>query len=261
MGKVKSDLANNILCITLCAPEKVNALDEEMIEQLLITLKKNRNNKECRVVVLAGEGENFSAGGDLDMVYQDLKNGIDVYGRDEFLVVSEIVQEILTYPKPVIAKVCGSVYGMSCNIALSCDLIIASEDAQFCQPFIHIGAIPDGGGIYILSKSIGINRAKELIFMGKPISANMAKDLGLISFVVKGENLEDESQRLAAKMSAAPTYAIAETKRVIFETMYQDFGAYSKLEQQAEANCAKSHDFIEGIEAFLNKRRPVFTGE
>jgi enoyl-CoA hydratase/carnithine racemase len=140
-------------------------------------------------------------------------------------------------------------------------LIIASDDARFCQPFIHIGAVPDGGGIYILSKSIGVNRAKELVLLGKPISAGMAKDLGLISFVVDRQNLEIETKRLLEKMSNAPTYAIAETKRVIFETMYKDFNEYAKIEQQAEVNCAKSHDFMEGIEAFLEKRKPVFIGE
>jgi enoyl-CoA hydratase/carnithine racemase len=236
-------------------------LDDEILSGILAALETFRDDENCRVVILSGAGGNFSTGGDLSMVLNGLRSGVDVYGREEFLMIARIVKNILTYPKPIIAMVHGYAAGMACNIAFACDIIIAAEDAKFLQPFINIGAAPDGGGVYILSKIVGVNKAKELIMLGEAISAIEAKNLGLISRVVEPANLEVATDKIARKFAAGPTLAFAKTKELIYLTLYKDIDEYFIAEQQVERLLSQSRDFVEGMEAFLEKRTPNFVGK
>lgn len=258
--KIKYSISQGIASIVLNSPKNLNALDEAMIDDLMIALNMCADDDSVKAVVISGEGKGFSAGGDIGMMYKGIKrNNLDFGGQIE--KVGKVSLKIKKLLKPVIASVNGPVAGAGFNIALACDFRIASENSSFIQAFVNIGLVPDAGGVYLLTRAIGVSKATELIMTGKPLDANSAFSLGLVNKVVSLEELESVTKKLALKLASGPALAYAGMKDLIFESEYRDFEAFIEKEVKHQVRCGESEDFKEGVTAFVEKRKANFKGK
>ncbi|MCG3163993.1 MAG: Crotonyl-CoA hydratase [Acidobacteria bacterium] len=164
-------------------------------------------------------------------------------------------------PKPIIARVHGHAAGVGCNYALASDIIIASDQAFFGQVFVKIGLMPDGGGTYFLPRLVGYNRAFELMALGDPISSQQAFEIGMINRVVPADDLDTVVNTLAGRLAGAPAIALAKIKKGLINGMQSDIAAALEFEAVNQGDCFRSNDFKEGVAAFLQKRKAVFTGK
>jgi len=237
-----------IAWIRLNRPEKLNVLDEDMVLGILSALEEARK-EEIRVVVITGEGKAFCAGADI-RGFKGI-SPIDAFNLSKRL--NRAFREIYEFPKPVIAMVNGFALGGGLELAMACDLRVASERAQFGQPEITLGIITGAGGSFRLPELVGISKAKELMFTGDMITADEALRIGLINRVVKHENLEEETRNLAMKIAERPPVAISIYKALLNGQKYD-------TESLAFGLVFSTEDSSEGINAFLEKRKPEFKG-
>jgi 2-(1,2-epoxy-1,2-dihydrophenyl)acetyl-CoA isomerase len=168
---------------------------------------------------------------------------------------------MITLPKPIIASVNGPAVGGGCNIALAADLVLASEKATFAEVFTRIGLIPDCGGIYLLSRRVGLTRAKDLAFTGRTIDAHEAERIGMVNRVFSAEALEEETRKMAEDLAKGPTMALGITKRLFNQSYESDFEALLRLENSNQALLRLTEDHREGVRAFFEKRKPEFKGK
>lgn len=257
---------NDILCeedqgifrIVFIRPESMNAFTNSMTDELLNALEFAAKNQDIKVVIIAGSGRAFSAGGDI----KTLAAGLDTLsGRDYVEKIGGIVKLISGIEKPVIAEVNGFAVGSGCNVALACDIVIASDKARFSQGFLQIGLAPDGGGSYLLPRLIGLRKAKELVFSGKMLDAEEAERIGLINKVVKSEELETTVKEMARQFANGPTRAIGFSKLLLNRSSGLDLNDALANEAYIQGICMQTNDHKEGIQAFLTKRTPKFTGD
>ena len=213
---------------------------------------------DVRAAVITGAGRAFSAGGDIK-TWEDLKDDNKLKQIMEY--VHRNVTSIINIEKPVIAMVNGDAVGAGCNLALACDLVIASENARFGEVFVRMGLGSDWGGAYILPRLIGMAKAKELLFTGKIISAQEALKLGLINSVVPSKKLEETVMKLAEKLSRSATKAIGMTKTFLNKAWQMDIKEAMEYETSMQKELLKSVDHQEAVNAFFNKSKPVFTGK
>jgi 2-(1,2-epoxy-1,2-dihydrophenyl)acetyl-CoA isomerase len=185
---------------------------------------------------------------------------IEAFFDEPLRLLNEMVLLIRQAPTPVIAAVNGVASGGGCNLALACDLVIAAESARFNQAFIKIGLSPDIGGTFVLPRLIGWRRATELMFTGDLITADQAKQMGMINSVVPDAELMQHAMSLAERLASAPTAAIAQIKRLLEASVTNDCASQLELEREAQLESGKTKDFIEGVSAFLEKRPPRFVG-
>ncbi|SHJ80612.1 Enoyl-CoA hydratase/carnithine racemase [Dethiosulfatibacter aminovorans DSM 17477] len=257
--KIKYSVSAGIAYVVLDSPKNLNALDEEMIGELLTVLDTCEDSEDVKVVIISGQGKVFSAGGDIGTMYKGLKGGSwDSSGAVDN--VGKVSLKIKKLSKPVIASLKGVVAGAAFNIALACDFRIAAEDTKFIQAFVNIGLVPDAGGIYLLTRAIGVSKATELVMTGKPIDANTAFELGLVNKIFSAENIEANTEEFALKLVNGPTLAYAGMKELIFESEYKEFENYIKKEVHNQLKCIDSMDFKEGVFAFVEKRIPNYQG-
>lgn len=251
---------NGIATITLNRPEKLNAFYGHMRRDFAEALERVGSDDEIHVVVITGAGRAFCAGGDIGYM-QELAKRRDV---DEFERLLGSARRVLTtirlMAKPVVASVNGPAAGAGFNVALACDIRIASSDATFAQSFAKVGLHPDWGGTYYLPRIVPANIACEMIFLGDSIDAQKAYELGIVNRVVAPEALEDETRKLAGRLAEAPPIAVAAAKRSIYASDQQDLEAMLQLEVEAQLECFESEDFKEGLRAFMEKRKPKFKG-
>lgn len=242
--------------VTLNIPERLNPLDLVMREELKDAFSDIGKDKTIRVVVMTGAGKAFCAGGDVTTM-----EGIKApAGRDRMKSVQEIVRLMTTLEKPIIAAVNGFATGAGLNIALACDIIIASENAKFRESFVMIGLIPDLGGFYSLSLRVGVPRAKELMFTGRLFDAREADAMGLVNKVVPHAELETEVMELARQLANGPSRVYAMIKSAL-NLWPMNLQAFLELEANLQSVAFATQDFDEGRRAFLEKRKPSFTGE
>ncbi len=242
--------------ITLNLPEKLNPLDLVMREELKEVFLNLQWDKDVKVIVLTGSGRAFCAGGDISTM-------IDISapaGRDRLKNVQKLVRLMVELEKPVIASVNGPAIGAGFNIALACDMIIASEKAKFSQPFVKIGLIPDMGGLFFLPYRIGFHRAKELMLTGRTLDAKEAHDMGLLNKLVPHESLEKETMALATSLVKGPSRSYAMIKSA-FNCLPADLNTLLEIEANMQAVSFTTQDHKEGVRAFLEKRPANFTGE
>jgi 2-(1,2-epoxy-1,2-dihydrophenyl)acetyl-CoA isomerase len=251
-------LENGIKRITLNRPERRNAVDIETVELLRAEIERSAEDS-TRVIVLTGAGDAFCAGADLQAMKQRDPQAFDVTTSLRSHT-NPTVLAMRRLPKPIIARVHGPAVGVGCSYALACDILIASDQAKFGQAFIRVGLMPDGGSTYFLPRAIGYAKAFELMATGDQISATEALSLGLINKVVPFEELDQEVNRMAERLAAQPAIALAKIKAGLNYGCVIDLASALEFEAVNQADCFRSEDFIEGVSAFLEKRRPIFKG-
>lgn len=251
---------NSIFTITINRPEKMNAFSGHMRRDFAEALEHAGSDVDVRVVVIKGAGRAFCAGGDINYMMELVERR----DADEFERLLGSARRVLTtirlMGKPVIASINGAAAGAGFNVALACDIRIASSDATFSQAFSKIGLHPDWGGTYFLPRIVSTNIACEMVFLGDSINAQRAYELGIINRVVAPEDLEEETRKLAQRLSATPPIAIAAAKRSIYMSDKETLEAMLQQELEAQMECFHSEDFKEGLRAFMEKRKPKFTG-
>jgi enoyl-CoA hydratase len=238
-------------------PEKKNSLNAELRREIETALREIATDTLLRVVILTGGEEIFSAGADIGEIKEATTAESAYRHAREFQLLFDQIESL---PQPVIAAVSGYALGGGCELALACDFRIASETARFGLPEIKIGAFPAGGGTQRLPRLIGRAKAKEMIFTGEPISAEEAFTIGLVMKVVPKEKLFEEARAFALKLTALPRLAMDAAKMLINKGPEMDLAGALELEARSLGNLAATHDLREGTLAFLEKRRPNFTG-
>jgi len=250
--------SEGIATITINRPEALNALNEETINEILARLEDAKNDEGIRVIVVTGAGDRaFSAGADLKM----MKGSSPMRGTELSRIGQHMCDYIETLGKPVIAAINGYALGGGIELAMACDIRIASENAQIGQPEINVGLIPGWGGTQRLPRFVGKGIAKEMIFTGKRIDAKTAERLGLVNAVVPADQLKAKVKELALELASKPPIAIKLSKALIncsTET-HPEVGLWQEAE--AFGLVASTEDFNEGVTAFLEKRKPQYKGK
>jgi 2-(1,2-epoxy-1,2-dihydrophenyl)acetyl-CoA isomerase len=248
-----------VATITMHRPEARNALDITMRQELLLALDEIERDEGARVLVLTGAGGNFCAGGDVKAMRDGTYTAATARERVDML--NRFIVRFVAFPRPTIAMVDGFAVGAGCNLALCCDLVVASERARFGEVFAKIGLVPDGGGTYLLSRVVGLARAKELIFTADIIDAAEALRLGMVNRVVPSADLQTATRALAEKIAAGPPLALRMAKDLVNRAAASsDLETALNLEALSQGVAITSDDHREGVAAFFEKRPPRFTG-
>jgi len=249
-----------IVTITLNRPDRLNAFVGHMRRDLAEALEEAGSDPHVRVVILTGAGRSFCAGGDVHFMAELVeRNDPEEFAR-LLGAARRVILTIRHMAKPVIASINGAAAGAGFNLALACDLRIASSDATFSQSFVKLGFHPDWGGTYFLPRMVTSNVACELFFLGDSISAEEAYRLGLLNRVVPPDQLETETLRLAQRLCAAPAISVAAAKNAVYISEQDSLEAMLQYEVDAQLRCFDSEDAREGVRAFLEKRPPRFSG-
>ena len=258
MAPVLFGIENGIATITLNRPDKLNSFNRQMALELQSKLDECASLHEVRCVYITGAGKGFCAG-------QDLAEVVDPNGPGMQRILSEhynpIITRIRNMPKPVIAAVNGVAAGAGANIALACDITVAAQAASFIQAFSKIGLIPDSSGTWHLPRLIGWQRASALMMLGDKVSATEAVNMGMLYKVFPDETFVAESKKIAATLAQLPTKALAYIKHALNYSGTNSLEAQLLLEDELQQKAAATADFKEGVDAFLEKRAPSFTGK
>ena len=244
---------NAVATITLNRPDKLNAFTGTMREDLLAALQTAERDDAVRVVVITGAGRAFCAGGDVEFMHALQQNGDVASFRKLLDAGRDIVLQITSMEKPVLASINGVAAGAGCNLALACDYRIASDDAKLGETFIRIGLHPDWGGTWLLPRLVGRGRALELMMTGRMVSAAEAFAIGMIDRMVAAADLASETQKLARSSADAPPLAIAAIKRALNASERNDLRAQIELESEHQLACFQSSEARERIAAFTRK--------
>jgi 2-(1,2-epoxy-1,2-dihydrophenyl)acetyl-CoA isomerase len=255
------ELSDSVLKITLNRPDKLNALTDVMLQELHAAFAKAAGDKATRCVLLTGAGKGFCPGQDLANVQEMSRGGKPAYGEHIRSNYNPLILAMTRHPKPIVAAINGVAAGAGMSLAMACDVRIASEKASFLQAFVNIGLVPDSGSTWFLPRLVGRQRALELMLSGRKLSAAEALEWGLVNQVVAPEQLLEEATKIAARYAAAPTYAIGQIKRNVDFAESHSLEETLALEAKSQAECGLSADHQEGIQAFLEKRTPVYKGE
>jgi 2-(1,2-epoxy-1,2-dihydrophenyl)acetyl-CoA isomerase len=253
------DVADGVGRLTLNRPDKLNSFTRGMHADLRAALDTIEADPAIRAVVLGGAGRGFCAGQDLaDLSFEpgamtDLGALID----QNF---NPLIRRLQALPKPVIARVRGIAAGAGANLALACDLVVAGRSASFLQAFVNIGLVPDSGGTWLLPRTVGSARAMGLAMLGEKLPAERAEQWGLIWKCVDDERLDAEVDALALRLAGMPTRALAAIKQSIRHAATATLDAQLDLERDLQTQLGASHDYAEGVDAFLHKRAPRFQG-
>jgi 2-(1,2-epoxy-1,2-dihydrophenyl)acetyl-CoA isomerase len=248
---------NGVLTITLNRPEVFNSFNKEMAISLQNILNEAESNELIRAIVLTGEGKAFCAG-------QDLAEATDPNGPELQTIVRDhynpIILKLRSIEKPIIAAVNGVAAGAGANIALACDLVLAKESASFIQAFSKIGLIPDSGGTFMLPRLVGMQKALALMITGEKVGAKQAESMNMIYKSIEDDLFEEEVIKLAIGLANMPTKGIGLTKRAVNQSWDNTLQNQLDLEELLQTEAGQTADFKEGVQAFLEKRKPVFNG-
>jgi len=243
--------------ITFNRPDVYNSFNKEMALEVQKALDAFAENPEIRCIMLTGSGKAYCAGQDLQEAVAD--NGLEIEQIvDEHY--NPIIRRIRDIPKPVIAAVNGVAAGAGANIAVACDIAIATASATFIQAFSKIGLIPDSGGTFTLPRLIGFQKASALMMLGDKISAEEAERLGMIYKVFPDDHFADEAEALGQQLANMPTQGLAYTKHLLNLSLTQSLEGQLELEKEWQFKATETHDYKEGVQAFLEKRKPNFKG-
>lgn len=244
--------------ITLNRPDKLNAFADQMRQEIAAAVRELSGRDDVRVIVLTGAGRAFCAGADVSYMKELLDRGDEAGVHAVVQAGNDAVTAIREAPQPVIASLNGPAAGAGANLALACDLRIASDRATFGESFNRVGLHPDWGGTYFLPRLVGPAIAAELFFTGAMITAEEAQRLGIFNRVVPHDQLAEVTAELARTLAAKPQLPLRLAKRAIARSLRSSFEEMLEFELEAQLRCAKSADAAEGITAFLEKREPRF---
>ncbi|UCD84579.1 MAG: enoyl-CoA hydratase [Deltaproteobacteria bacterium] len=244
--------------ITLNRPDRLNAISIQMAEELVDVIEDCGRDDDVRAVVINGAGRAFCSGADLK---SDTSTGSPQERIGKMTeILHRLVLEIRNLKKPVIASIRGHASGAGYSLVMACDLAIASENAKFNLAFVKIGLVPDLGATYFLPRLAGAKKSSEYFFTGDIIDVKEAEKIYVVNKVVPDEDLEKETQELAARLAKGPTLAIGRTKELINEGFVNTLKSQLDDERQFQILSAGTEDYTEGVEAFLEKREPKFKG-
>jgi len=254
---LKYEVSDKVCTITLNRPDVYNAFNDELSYELQDALKQARKDKEVRVLVITGAGKAFCSG-------QDLKAGSPQEKRDlsESLYkrYNPIIRAVRNMPKPVVCRLNGVAAGAGCSLALACDMIIASENSSLIEVFINIGLVLDSGSSWFLPRAVGLAKAFELATMGTKVTAEEALQLGMVNKVVPAAELDQAVKEVADYYANAPTKAIALMKKMLNKSTHSDLETMLEYEAFCQQIAGNSADYKEGVQAFVEKRKPDFKG-
>jgi 2-(1,2-epoxy-1,2-dihydrophenyl)acetyl-CoA isomerase len=257
---LRCTLTGPVATITLARADKLNALNAAMHAELRETLDRVAQDDAVGVVVLTGEGRAFSSGQDLtEDLPRDAQGRVDLgppLARD----YNPLVLKLANYPKVTIAALNGPAVGASMNIALACDMVVAARSAYLQEAFAKIALIPDAGGTWILPRLVGPKQALALMLSAEPIPAEEAKAMGLVYKVFEDAAFAEDVAAFAARIAEGPGLAYRLTKQAVAESLSNDLATQLALEAKLQSEAGFSHDFMEGIMAFREKRAPRFEG-
>ena len=244
--------------IILDRPEKYNSFVREMALMLQKTLHECANDASIRCIMITGSEKAFSAGQDLQEATDSNGPSIDIIIKEHYNPIVSLIREI---KKPIIAAVNGVAAGAGANIALACDIVVAKQSAKFIQAFSKIGLVPDSGGTYFLPRLIGWQKASAIMMTGESIDAENAEKMGMIYKMYPDSEFEIQSMELAKTMSQMPTKGLGLTKELLNATFNNSLEEQLILEEQNQILSSQSEDYKEGVNAFLEKRNPKFSGK
>ncbi|MCH9044649.1 MAG: enoyl-CoA hydratase [SAR324 cluster bacterium] len=258
---IQYDVDDRVATITLNRPERLNALGADMREQLLAALERSESDPQVRVVTLTGAGRAFCSGGDVKEMNERRAAGAQIRRDGEVVPLRDrILLKLQTLAKPVIAAVNGVAAGAGMNLALGCDLRIASDKAAFGEVFVKRGLHPDWGGTYLLPRMVGTAKALELILFGDMVSAEEAYRMGLVNRLVPHAEFAEAAHEWAARLAEGPPVALRLAKRGVYRNLQADLASALEYESFAQQIVWSTEDAGEGIRAFVEKRPPLFQG-
>lgn len=251
-------IENGVAYLTLNRPEKFNSFNKELALALQAALDACDKDENVRAIYITGTGKAFCAG-------QDLAEVVDPQGPEMSSIVAyhynPIIEKICNIKKPIVAAVNGVAAGAGANIALACDIIVAAENASFIQAFSKIGLVPDSGGSFFLPRLVGYQKALAITMLGDKVDAVAAERMGMIYKAVPVATFEQESKAIAQQLATMPTAALGATKELFQKSMTNNLSEQLALEGKLQTISGQSEDFKEGVNAFLEKRAPVFKGK
>jgi 2-(1,2-epoxy-1,2-dihydrophenyl)acetyl-CoA isomerase len=254
-----------VCTITLNRPTALNALEVGLLSALYTALENAAKDESIRAVVITGAGRGFCAGADLVSAMPkaggNVEDAATAIGKGLRNHYHPIITCIRTMAKPVITAINGPAAGAGMSLAISGDIVLAAQSATFLQAFAKIGLIPDAGSTYFLPRAVGQIRARAMAMLAEPMSASDALNAGLVWKVFADDDLLPQAQKLATKMAVMPTKAYALMKHALNESLHNDLAAQLELEATLQSEAGKTHDFYEGVSAFLQKRSPQFKGK
>jgi 2-(1,2-epoxy-1,2-dihydrophenyl)acetyl-CoA isomerase len=258
MSYILSQMQDKVMIITLNRADKFNSFNREMALQLQQVLDKAETDDTVRAIILTGIGKAFCAG-------QDLAEAIDPNGPGIAKIVDEhynpIILRLRKIEKPIIAAVNGVAAGAGANIALACDIVTATNSASFIQAFSKIGLIPDSGGTFFLPRLVGFQRATALMMTGDKVTAAEAQQMGMIYKVFADDTFMQDVITFANTLAHMPTKGLGLTKRLLNESLFNSHDKQLVREGTIQVEAAATYDYTEGVNAFLEKRKPEFTGK
>ncbi len=255
---IQFNIDQGVARITLNRPDKLNSFNQAMAYDVQNALDHCMENSEVRCVLITGAGRGFCAGQDLEEAIAPDSARIEEHVETKY---NPMVRKIRAIEKPVIAAVNGVAAGACANLAFCCDIVIAAESAKFIQSFINIGLVPDTGGTYFLPRIVGLHRATAMTMLGEKMTADEARDIGLVYRVFPDAELAEAATELAQRMAKMPTRALGLTKRMLNQSLRHTLDEQLAVERELQGQAGRTTDNAEGIAAFLEKRKPVFRGE
>jgi 2-(1,2-epoxy-1,2-dihydrophenyl)acetyl-CoA isomerase len=253
---IRYDVSDGVAWVYLNRPNKLNAFIAQMNREIKDSVKKASFDDDVRCIVITGEGRAFCSGQDLSEVDENMDHGQVL--REHY---GPMIKQIRNCEKPIIAAVNGVAAGAGFSLALACDFRLVSEKASFINAFIHVGLIPDSGNLYYLSQLVGLAKAAELAILGEKVSAEDAVTMGLATRKIPMDTWNEDVSEFAARLAAMPTKAIGIIKRSLKATTSMSFDDYLEQEAQGQRLAGLTIDHREGVTAFMEKRKPVYSGQ
>lgn len=260
--KITYTIADGVAVIAMVCEENLNALDMQMGEELLDAISDAETNDDAKVLVIKGLPRAFSAGGDVAMLHGVLESGEAIHMDAMMEKNSIITDKLKSMDKLVVTSAAGAVAGAGVSLALSGDFMICADNTKFILAFVNLALVPDMGLTYLLSKMIGPARTMDLAVTGRPVSVTELCDWGLVTRVVPEGDLDKATMKFAQKLAEGPLVAYKNIKKQVYAANYAQYKEWiDNIEVPTQCECAATHDFHEGVYAFIEKRRSVFNGD